>query len=168
MRSLLDEYQAALATGDTELASTLKSYMVAGEQQYGTSFQGWTGYGTPNASPGVTPSLNANPSKDNGLGVHKGLFYDYTSLGSNLMGAGGTLLGGLGSIFTGQDPATAAKEAGQAAADVPAAVGTGLKFITDISRVSTTLVGGLLIFGGIMALVFNRETIVQVTKSTLS
>lgn len=140
--NLFDEYSNAVATGNSGYADYLGQIMRIGDQQYGTEF---------NTAVGGSKTTTA-PATEN-----QGLLYPYSGTGSNLTGAAGWLLGAigtpLGTLFGGStNPFQNAQSAAGAAQGIQKGTIAGLDFITDIPRVATTLIGGIMIAVGLIAL----------------
>lgn len=72
-------------------------------------------------------------------------------------------LGSLDSMFGINLPPPAAGTTGDTIGSTGKAIGAGVSFITDIPRVATTFVGGLLIAAGLFALA-NNSRVIQLVK----
>lgn len=145
INSLQQDYNDAVARGDTQAIKYLS--VIMGGVQNDPVAANSVGLGTNTPSNGTqTPMAGDNPVSGFFGGIINGVF------GAGSYDAGGAVKA--------QGDATAA-----AIGNAASGVANGLSFITDIPRVATTLIGGLMIAAGLFALAGGTHTqIIQLVK----
>ena len=144
MKSLQQEINDAMGRGDYGTANTLQEYMTVGNQMYGQDFNSMVGS---NLAAPSAPAAPAVPAAQSGFGILKDtfdilpnfIFGKRTDKAPGFLGEGGVIptIGGAVSGVKG-----------------------AFDFITDVPRVATTVIGGIMIAVGLIALTRVGTTVV--------
>jgi len=137
MKSLQQEINDAMGRGDYGTANTLQEYMTVGNQMYGQDFNSMVGS---NLAAPSAPAAPAVPAAQSGFGILKDtfdilpnfIFGKRTDKAPGFLGEGGVI----------------------------PTIGGAFDFITDVPRVATTVIGGIMIAVGLIALTRVGTTVV--------